>query len=376
MCKLETASGLKRGYTTGSCAAAAAKAAGLMLLRGKTVETVDIVTPGGVTLKLKVSDQRYNKKTASCGVVKDSGDDPDVTQGTKVYAQVSAMGAAGQVVIKGGEGVGVVTKPGLQVEVGEPAINPVPRRMIREAITQVWPQDKGIEVIISVPQGEKLAQRTFNPRLGIVGGISILGTTGIVEPRSVDAYRVSLALALDMALAAGINKPVLVPGNLGEGFARQKYTLLPEEVVHMGNQVGFMLDECMKREIEQVILLGHIGKLVKVAAGIFDTRSCVADKRLETIAGYAERCGADAEIVNKLRELPLAEAGIPLLRQAGLMRVFEVIAQAVSQQAIKHVAGKLKVGCQLYSLAGELLGQDKVAMVWGKGKCKPSCIPE
>lgn len=374
MYKLETASGLRRGYTTGSCAAAAAKAAALMLAQGKAIDVVDIVTPGGITLKLEVSDQHWDNKTAGCGVVKDSGDDPDVTQGAKIYARVRPMGATGQVVIKGGEGVGVVTKPGLQVEVGEPAINPVPRRMIRDAINQVWPQDKGLEVIISVPQGKSLAKRTFNPRLGIVGGISILGTTGIVEPRSVDAYKVSLSLSLDMALHAGLNKLVLVPGNMGQGFAHSNYTLLPEEVVHMGNQVGFMLKECKKKGVEQVILLGHIGKLVKVAAGIFDTSSCVADARLETIAGYAKQFGADAEMLNKLRELALAEASIPLLRQAGLMKVFDAIARAVSQQAIEYVAGGLNIGCQLYSLSGELLGRDDVAGIWGEQKCKPNSM--
>jgi cobalt-precorrin-5B (C1)-methyltransferase len=366
--------GLRRGYTTGSCAAAAAKAAALMLVQGRAVSTVDIVTPGGVRLELEVKDQQRNGDKAVCGVVKDSGDDPDVTAGIVVYAQVRPKGAAGEVVIRGGEGVGVVTKPGLQVMVNQPAINPVPRQMITLAVSQVWPLNQGLEVTISAPRGRWLARRTLNPRLGIVGGISILGTTGIVEPRSVDAYKVSLSLALDLALAAGMNELVLVPGNLGEGFARRYYALKPEEIIQMGNQVGFMLRECKRKGVSRVILLGHIGKLVKVAAGIFDTSSRVADSRLETIAHFTREVGADSRLVNQIERLPLAEASIPLLRQAGLLGVFEVIAQAVSRRARQHVEGGLEVGCQLYSLNGELVGQDGVARRWSEERCRPSCI--
>ncbi len=367
--------GLRRGYTTGTCATAAAKAAALMLIQGKPLDKVDILTPGGTALTLEVKDQQFGESMASCGVVKDSGDDPDITNGITIYAKVQQTITAG-ITIKGGEGIGIVTKPGLQVAVGEPAINPVPLQMITQAVAQIWPAARGIEVTISAPQGKHLARKTFNPRLGIVGGISILGTTGIVEPRSADAYKVSLALALNMALAAGEKNLVLVlvPGNLGEGFARRHYVLGPQEVVHMGNQVGFMLDECRKKGVTQVILLGHIGKLVKVAAGIFDTSSRIADARLETIAYYAKQLGANQELINQLHKLSLAEAAIPLLKQAGLAEVFNIIAQAVTKQATKHVAGKVQIGCQLYSLTGELLGQDNVACMWSKEKCRTKSI--
>lgn len=345
----------KKGFTTGTCAQATAKAAATMLSAGKKIERVEVKTPSGVELNLELIDQEVGEDFARCGIVKDAGSDPDVTHGAKIYAEVRFSNKKG-VTIKGGKGVGIVTKCGLAVPVGEYAINPVPRRMIYQEVHKYVPQGKGAEVIISVPQGEELAKRTFNPRLGIVGGISILGTTGIVEPKSVDAYKTSLALLLNMARASGVKKVVLTPGHIGERFCKERLGLPDEAIVQMGDQAGFMLKQCVKKGIKEVLLAGHIGKLVKIAAGIFNTHSKFGDARLETIAAYAGLCGADQEVIKDILSQNLAEATVEILRKNGLLSCFDEIARKIVLRASEFVDNKLKISCILLSLKGEILG--------------------
>lgn len=346
---------LKKGFTTGTCAQAAAKGAGLMLLTQKTLERVEVKTPCGANLFLKLVDQRIEKESAFCAIVKDAGDDPDITNGIKIYAEVKFSLKKGVTII-GGKGVGIITKPGLAVGVGKYAINPVPREMIVKEVSRFLPKDKGLEVVISVPRGEELAKYTFNPRLGIVGGISIIGTTGIVEPKSTDAYKTSLALQLDVLQAAGHGKAVLVLGYLGERFVKDVLKLDNRSMIKIGDHVGFMLAECEKKKIKEVILVGHIGKLVKIVKGQFDTHSKYGDNRVKTIAHYAKTYGAKKKVIEELLKQTTAEATIDILRKNRLIGVFGEIAQKVVNTINEFLSNRLTVSCILLSLKGEILG--------------------
>ncbi len=346
---------LRKGYTTGSCAQGAAKASALMLLIGKPLDWVEVETPSRIKLRLPVIDPEIGDRYARCGVVKDSGDDPDITHGAKIYATVRFSDRRG-VTIRGGKGVGMVTKPGLAVPVGEHAINPTPREMILREVSRLLPDDQGLEVIITVPNGEALAERTFNPRLGIIGGISILGTTGIVEPRSIDAYKTSLSLQLDVLKAAGHGRATFVLGYVGERFCKKILGLPDDSIIKIGDHVGFMLEQCVEKGIEEVLLIGHIGKLVKVAGGQFNTHCRFGDRRMETIAHYATRCGASREVIEAILQEKTAEATIRILKENGLTKVFDDIARKVVWRARNLVREKLRIRCILLSLEGEVLG--------------------
>lgn len=346
---------LRKGYTTGSCAQGAAKAATLMLLTGKPLDWVEIETPSGEKLRLPIIDTEIGDRWAKCRVIKDAGDDPDITHGAKICATVRFLSGPG-VTVKGGEGVGIVTKPGLAIPVGEYAINPTPREMILKEVSQFLPKDQGLEVIISVLNGQELAKRTFNPHLGIVGGISILGTTGIVEPRSIDAYKTSLSLQLDVLKATGYGKATLVMGYVGERFCRKILGLPDDSIIKIGDHVGFMLEQCVEKGIEEVLLIGHIGKLVKVAAGQFNTHYRFGDRRIETIAHHATLCGASQEVIEAILQEKTAEATIMILKENGLTKVFDDIAREVVLRAKNLVKEKLRICCILLSLEGKVLG--------------------
>ncbi|WP_273484092.1 cobalt-precorrin-5B (C(1))-methyltransferase CbiD [Desulforamulus ruminis] len=349
---------LKTGYTTGSCAAAAAKAAAMALIQGETVSQVTISLPGGGQLTLPVSGVE-----AACGrgraeVVKDAGDDPDVTHGLTVVAEVTLENKG--VHIAGGQGIGTVTLPGLAIPVGEAAINPVPRQMIEREVKTVLPPGQGASVIISVPGGEEVANQTMNPRLGIVGGISILGTGGIVRPMSEEAYRRSLVPQIDQALALGYRLLVLTPGRMGVRKAEELG--LPRScVAETSNFIGAMLEECAQRPVEGVLLLGHLGKLVKVAAGIFHTLGKLADGRRETLSAYAALEGASREVIERLMNINTAEEAVEILRQEGLSQVFHRLAAASSRRAADYSGRRFKVGTLMYSLKGEIVGYDEQA---------------
>src|SRR3989339_634755 len=350
---------LKKGYTTGTCAQAAAKAAAIMLTTRKLLETVEVEIACGNVLSISLYDQEITPEYARCSVIKDSGDDPDVTNRAKIIAEVRASQQAG-IVIKGGKGVGRVTKPGLPVPVGEYAINPVPRTMILKELSPYLSSQedsqKGFEVIISVPKGEELAKQTFNPRLGIEGGISILGTTGIVEPKSLSAYKASLSLELDVIKAAGSVRAALVPGYVGEKFCKEVLGIEAELIVKIGDHVGFMLEECARKGIREVILAGHIGKLAKVANGQWNTHCQHGDGRLETIAHYARLCGASDAVLRQINEQKTAEAAIEILKQNTLCETFNKLAQTVVEKINGLVKSALNVSCYILSLEGEVLG--------------------
>jgi len=347
---------MKNGFTTGTCAQAATKGACLMLAGNRIVDKVEVKTPSGVKLILDLAYQQLGKNFAKCAVIKKSAEAPDVTNGAKIFARVRLSEQKG-VRIKGSQGVGKITKPGLAVKVGEWAINPVPREMILQEASRFLHKHKGFEITISVPGGKELAKRTYNPKLGIVGGISIIGTTGIVEPKSLDAYRASLALELNVLIKArGAKRVVLVLGHVGEKYAKGALKLKSNSIIKIGDHVGFMLKECAGKGVKNILLIGHIGKLVKVANGQFNTHCGFGDNRVNSIARYAKLCGAREGAIEDILNQTTAEATIGILNKAGLMNVFKKIAQETAAKAGEFVNNKVKIDCILLSLEGKVLG--------------------
>lgn len=295
---------LRHGYTTGACAAAAAKGAARMLREQRLVEEVEIVLPLGERVTFLLQGQELDDSAASCFVVKDAGDDPDVTNGAEIHARVrreplNRSGARTMVFVDGGRGVGTVTKPGLGVGVGNPAINPVPMRMITEGVKEEFsvvclPQV--LYVTISIPNGEDLAKKTLNARLGIVGGISILGTTGIVRPISAKAWTDTLDAALDVARACGCDTVVLSTGRTSE-LAAQKADPLPEEAfVMMGDHVGYALRACARKGVRHVILAGQFAKLLKIACGHEQTHVSSSELDLQMLAEWLRESGSRSPV--------------------------------------------------------------------------------
>ena len=311
---------LRRGYTTGSCAAAAAKAATAMLLTQTPSPTVSLTTPGGTDLMLDVMDTDITPAYASCAVQKDSGDDPDVTNGCYVYARVSFASAG--INICCGDGIGRVTKPGLNQPVGLHAINTVPRSMIQgecEAVCGLYGYSGGLSVVISIPGGEELAGRTFNSRLGIEGGLSILGTTGIVEPMSEAAIAETFRAELSLLYEAGYRDAVLTIGNYGEAFARGILRLPLASHVKCSNFIGETLSAAAEIGFSHVLLIGHIGKLIKLGIGITNTHSSHGDGRMETLITCALEAGASLALLHQIRDCVNTDAALECLREAGLM---------------------------------------------------------
>ena len=293
---------LRSGYTTGACAAAAAQAAMIALLRQEAIKQVQVALPAG-KVSFKVKRCLFDRTRASCSVIKDAGDDPDITNGAEIWANVRWKGEPG-LDISGGEGVGTVTKPGLEIPAGVAAINPVPRRMIERSVREAMPDSdgRGFEVIISVAEGEKLARRTLNPRLGIVKGISILGTTGIVIPYSVNAYKACLSQALDVAVACGCRQIVLTTGRRSEKFAQRELALAEECFVQAGDFIGYSLEQCARRSFAKVTIWGMMGKLSKLAAGHMYTNVSDSKVDINFLTRLAVDCGVPEEIVQFLRK--------------------------------------------------------------------------
>jgi cobalt-precorrin-5B (C1)-methyltransferase len=350
----------KKGYTTGSCAAAASKAAVAMLVSGEKLNSISIDTPAGVRLNLEIVDIQISDESVKCAVVKDGGDDPDMTHGLKIFSQASFMEEPG-IKVSAGEGIGRVTLPGLKVAVGKPAINPVPMKMIFKEVGEVIPKGRGVEVLLSVPGGEETALKTYNPKLGIIGGISILGTTGIVNPMSEDAWKESLALELNVMAARGLKKAVYIFGNYGEDFAVDKLGIKPEYLIKVSNFMGFMLDKAVENGFEEILIVGHLGKLVKVAAGIFHTHSRVADARMEILAAYAALEGAEHNILSSIYECKTTEAALSIIRENGLEGTFSRIVANVSKRCSDYTFNKIKIGAILFNSDNELLAADKGA---------------
>ena len=356
---------LRRGYTTGSCAAAAAKSAAIMLLENRKLEKVFLVTPRGTGLDLDIAETETGDCFVSCGIKKDSGDDPDVTNGIIVYARVEKTDKRHEIEIDGGEGIGRVTKPGLDQPVGNAAINSVPRRMITEELLRVCDDNGyngGLKVTISAPAGVELAKKTFNPRLGIVGGISILGTTGIVDPMSDEALVETIKTELSVRAADGKKYILLTPGNYGADFIRDELHINPETAVTTSNFIGDAFGFAAENGFSGVLLVGHIGKIVKLAGGMFNTHSRYGDCRAEIFASHAGMCGASSDTVKKIMNSAMTDDMLSILDEAGLRReVLDSIMEKIAFNLSAHIQGKTETGVYTFSKVYGLLGKTEGA---------------
>lgn len=355
---------LKRGYTTGSCAVAAAQAATLLLLTGQLPEVIELHTPKGIDLFLHPEQAGFDGTVARCCIRKDSGDDPDVTNGICIYADVQKQ--AQEIVILGGDGVGVVTRPGLSVPVGQPAINPGPRAQITAAVTTAAQQAEytgGLQITISAENGAQIAKQTYNEHLGIVGGISILGTSGIVEPMSEAALMDTTHLELDSLYAAGARKVLICPGNYGADFARDQLGLDLDQAVKCSNFIGDALDYAAWKGFQQIFLVGHAGKLVKIAAGVMNTHSSVADGRQEIFTAHAALCGAPHDTLQALMQSVTIDACLEVLDQVNLRDpVLERIGKAIDERLHYRLRGKAEIGYLMFTNQSGVLAQSKNAV--------------
>ena len=351
---------LRCGYTTGSCAAAAARAATRMLLLQKQIPEVELMTPKGILLHLLTEDTHLEKDSASCAIRKDGGDDPDATHGLLVYAHVTRSSQPG-VQIDGGRGVGRVTKKGLWQPVGEAAINRVPREMIREAVQSVCEDldyAGGISVVISVPGGEEVAEKTFNPRLGIEGGISILGTSGIVVPMSEAALIASIRLEMEMRHANGDEYLIITPGNYGEDFLREHMEIDLKNSMKCSNYVGETLDMAVEMGIKGILFIAHIGKFIKVSGGIMNTHSRYADGRAELMAAQAIRAGADLETAKRILDTITTEEAIDILKEKDLTgTVMKLVTEKIHYYLQHRCGGALETEAIIFSNAHGYLGE-------------------
>lgn len=351
----------KNGYTTGSCSAGAAKAACEYLRAKRNAQEVDIPLPQGGRLQLPLKWVEPTAYGARACIVKNGGDDPDVTHGLDIVAYVRLLSPRGAVHIEGGNGVGKVTKKGLAVPVGASAINPVPREMIVRAVREVFAEEE-IEVLIEIPRGEEVAKHTLNPRLGIIGGLSVLGTTGIVRPMSEEAFKVSILPELDQAKAYGHDQIILTPGNYGFRVATQQLGVPAEAIVQMSNFVGFLLEEAAYRQFESVLLLGHIGKLIKVAGGIFHTHNRVADARMEILLAHAALSGLSYPELQALSAWSTVEGAAGALVEQGRKSILDALAKLASKRARQYVQEKLRIGTVFTRLDGAFIGWDDEAV--------------
>ena len=384
---------MRYGFTTGSCAAAASKAAAYMLLTGKIKNQITIETPKGIPYTAQIKDIKRSETEVSCAVEKDGGDDPDVTTGALIYSSVRYRSTrvdiadkknsdesadkhiddrnnieSVDIYIDGGTGVGRVTKPGLDQPVGNAAINHVPREMIIKEVTEVCEllDYKGVlDIEISVPTGEELAEKTFNPRLGIVGGISILGTSGVVEPMSNQAILDTIKVELNQRKAQGFDYVAVAPGNYGLDFMKSRYGYNLDRSVKCSNFIGQTIDMAADRGFKKMLLTGHIGKLIKVAGGIMNTHSREADCRIELLTAFSVKCKVPMKYVTRLLECLTTEEALSVLKESGkLYEVMDLAMERICFYLDKRARGRLQIECIMYSNEFGELAKSREAEKW------------
>ena len=362
---------MRYGFTTGSCAAAAAKAAAYMLLSGEPKEEITIRTPKGIPFNAQIIDIEMQPDQVTCAVEKDGGDDPDITTGAHIVAEVRIDRTEEEnqgtpvVLIEGGKGVGRVTRPGLDQPVGNAAINRVPRQMVEREVQEVlrlFDFHGQVCVTISVPGGEELARSTFNPRLGIEGGISILGTSGIVEPMSSRALLDTIRVECRQRKAMGQRILAVSPGNYGLDFMKNTYGYDLDKSVKCSNYIGETIDMAVELGFEKMLLTGHIGKLVKVAGGMMNTHSREGDCRMELMAAAAIRAGADAAVAMKILNAVTTEEGVRILRAAGCEQAaLRDLSERMLYYLDRRSRGKIQIEVMVYSMEFGLLAESEGA---------------
>ncbi len=351
---------LRTGYTTGTSATAAAKAALLSIINQTKIENVDVKLPKGSFIKIPIHLCQFDKNRAKCSVIKDGGDDPDVTHGAEIVVELSFTDKINEIEIDGGEGVGVVTKPGLGLELNKAAINPVPKKMINEnlrEITDKYLLKKGIKVIISVPKGKELGPKTDNPRIGILNGISILGTSGIVIPFSTASYAASIRQNIDVAIAMGNDTVVLTTGGRSEDFAK-KIVDLPEHCfVQMGDFSGYTIQQCARKEIKKAYVVGFIGKLAKMAAGVKQTHVKGSKVDMNFLAELAKKCNANEITIESIQKANTARHVSEIIIENNVKGFFEQICNETYKHMRKHSEEKVPLDVILFDFDGNILAR-------------------
>ncbi len=339
---------LRTGFTTGTCAAAAAKAAVILLTGAQVPEGVEVTLPDRTKVRLSLAYAKQRQNAAEAAVYKDAGDDPDITDGAMVI--VSARWNKGDdIMFKAGEGVGTVTLPGLSVSPGEPAINPVPRNIIRRAVREVT--QRPVELTVSVPGGREMAKKTFNPRLGIVGGLSILGTEGRVRPFSVEALTCALECSLNIARANGVTSPVFVPGHIGRRAALRHFNLAGHQVVEVSNKWGFMLERAAKQNFEHLLLMGHPGKLAKLADNQWDTHSSASGSAVPVIS----KLGLNV-LGKTLRKSQTVEGVFKDLSENERKSLGNAASEMIRRSVLNKFGTSLNPAIIIVNMAGDVLG--------------------
>lgn len=354
---------MRFGYTTGSCAAAAAKGAAEMLLSGKELCMVELMTPKGILLHLQLEEIEQKEEIVSCAVRKDAGDDPDTTNGILIFASVRKTDSG--MLVDGGKGVGRVQKAGLQQKIGEAAINPVPKSMILKAVEEVtdrYDYEGGLEIIISVPKGDEIAKKTFNPRLGIEGGISILGTTGIVEPMSEKALVESIRVEMQQHFTQGEEYLIITPGNYGEEYLKNHIDIPYQKNIKCSNYVGETIDMAINMGVKGILFVSHIGKFVKVAGGIMNTHSHSADSRMEILSSNAIRAGASLACAKTILDCNTTDEALEALEKEHLLEPTMKIIMEKIQYYLNHRSyEQIQLGAILFSNVQGYLGQTESA---------------
>lgn len=351
---------LKTGFTTGTSATAAAKAALLSIINQKKVTEVDVKLPKGNSIKIPIQVCDFETERGHCSVIKDGGDDPDVTHGAEIVVDLLLTEKKNEIEIDGGEGVGIVTKPGLGLEINKPAINPVPKKMINENLRETAGdllKNKGIKVVISVPKGRELGPKTDNPRIGILHGISILGTSGIVIPFSTASYAASIRQNIDVAIAMGNDVVVLTTGGRSEDFAKKIIDLPDHCFVQMGDFSGYTMQQCSKKNISKAFVVGFIGKLAKMAAGVKQTHVKGSKIDMNFLGKIAEECGASDTIIDEIHKANTARHVLEIIKENQVSGFFNKICEEVHKQMRKHSEEKVNLEIILFDFDGEILSR-------------------
>ena len=351
---------LKTGFTTGSSATAASKAALLSIINQKKIKNVDILLPKRSYIQIPIYSCEFGSDKASCSVIKNGGDDPDVTHGAEIIINLSFTDKINEIEIDGGEGVGIVTKPGLGLEINRPAINPVPKKMIIENLREAGEKillEKGIKVVISVPKGIELGPKTDNPRLGIKNGISILGTSGIVIPFSTAAYAASIRQNLDVAIAANNHTIVLTTGGRSEDFAKKMMNFPDHCFVQVGDFSGYAIQQCGRKDIERAYVVGFIGKIAKMAAGVKQTHVKGSKVNMGFLAELAEKCNANKNIIEQIKKANTARHVSEIIQENKIEGFFDLICNETYKHMRKHSGEKVPIDVILFNFDGNILAR-------------------
>ena len=353
---------LRTGFTTGSCATASSKAGILSIINQKKIEQIDIILPKRSRLDIKINSCEFTANSAKCSVIKDGGDDPDVTHGAEICVDVELTDNIGRIEIDGEEGVGRVTKPGLGLDIGSAAINPTPKKMILENVTEVGKEilkKNGIMITVSVPKGKELGPKTDNPRIGIMGGISILGTSGIVIPYSTASFAASIRQQIAVVSSMNDDNVVLTTGGRSEDFAREIVELPDHSFIQMGDFSGYTIKQCAKQGLKKAYVAGFIGKLAKMAAGVKQTHVKGGKVDMKFLSELAKRCDADSNTIGRILSANTARNVQEIIMEDKVDGFFDEVTKEACNQMRQHSEEKIPVEVILFNFDGKVLSKHK-----------------